>query len=283
MVSQNMAAFFSGTRERDKRDDAALSPAEEAAKVHELATAIGTLSGQLKVFASDECLHRYLRARNWNVRKAEKMLRETLKWRREFRPEAITWADVASEAATGKVYRTNFLDKKGRSVLVMCPGKQNTSDHVSQIRHLVYCLENAIISLPPGTEQMVWLIDYRGWTLKNTPPLKTAKEVLSILQNHYPERLGAAILYDPPPIFQAFWKMIKPFIDPKTFNKIMFVYSDKPSTMAALEEAFDLNLLEKSFGGRSSWEYDNSAYGQMMEDDDRKSALFWGLNLQPTH
>ncbi|KAF2306811.1 hypothetical protein GH714_021619 [Hevea brasiliensis] len=47
------------------------------------------------------------------------MLKETLKWRLEFKPEKIRWEDVTHEAQTGKVYKANYSDKKGRTVLVM--------------------------------------------------------------------------------------------------------------------------------------------------------------------
>jgi hypothetical protein len=73
------------------------------------------------------------------------------------------------------------------------------------IKHLVYCLENAILNLPIGQEQMMWLVDFRGWGIKYTIPIKTAREATNILQNHYPERLYVAILFSPPRVFEAFW------------------------------------------------------------------------------
>lgn len=84
---------------------------------------------------------------------------------------------------------------------------QNTSSHDSQLRHLVYLIENAILNLDERQEQMVWLIDFTGWSLSNAVPIRTARESNSILQNHYPERLGTAIMYNPPKIFEAFWKV----------------------------------------------------------------------------
>eukprot|EP00897_Mesotaenium_endlicherianum_P002800 jgi/Mesen1/2548/ME000162S01675 len=273
-------SFFESRAERDLRKEKGFEPAttqEFNAKVAELRAAVQPLQGPLATFCSDACLARFLRARNWNVKKATKMLKDTLAWRAQYKPEEIRWEEVAKEAETGKLYRTNFLDKKGQSVLVMAPGRQNTNTHDTQIRHLVYCLENATICLPPGTERMVWLIDFRGWTLRMSPPLKTSRETLNILQNHYPERLDVALLYNPPAVFEAFWTLIKPFMDPKTFRKVKFLYSSTANTHKLLDEHFDLDTLEQAFGGRSTWQYDHAAYGAMMREDDLKTAQLWKL------
>ncbi|CAI5476606.1 unnamed protein product [Closterium sp. Yama58-4] len=222
------------------------------------------------------------------------MLRDTLKWRDQCRREEIRWADVAEEGATGKVYRTAFQDKHGRPVVVLSAGQQNTNNHAGQVRHLVHCLENAVMNLPATAceqqqpqqqdngrqgeqEQMVWLIDFRGWSMRKAPPLKTSREVLSILQSHYPERLGAAVIYSPPAVFEAFWKVIRPFIDPVTFNKILSVNPSKLDTVKKLEGIFDLDRLEEAFGGRSKWTYDHATYGEMMARDDEKTAEYWGI------
>jgi hypothetical protein len=65
-------------------------------------------------------------------------------------------------------------------------------------------MENAVLNMPPGQEQMVWLIDFKGWTPTKVPT-KTVKETARVLQFHYPERLHVAILYNPPRIFELFY------------------------------------------------------------------------------
>jgi len=55
---------------------------------------IGPQSGKASIFCSDACISRYLRARNWNVKKAAKMLKLTLKWREEYKPEEIRWVSA---------------------------------------------------------------------------------------------------------------------------------------------------------------------------------------------
>jgi len=83
-------------------------------------------------------------------------------------------------------------------------------------------LENAILSLPEGQEKMVWLIDFTGWTMAHATPIKTARESTSILQNYYPERLGIAFLFNPPKVFEAFYKVKAP--NPAPFVNLVSMY-----------------------------------------------------------
>uniref|UniRef100_A0A1D1YHF0 Random slug protein 5 n=1 Tax=Anthurium amnicola TaxID=1678845 RepID=A0A1D1YHF0_9ARAE len=97
---------------------------EQQVKVSEVRRSLGKLPDKLLLYCSEASIARYLVARNWNVKKATKMLKETLKWRLEYKPEEIRWEDVAKEAETGKIYRSNYVDRYGRTILVMRPGCQ---------------------------------------------------------------------------------------------------------------------------------------------------------------
>lgn len=251
-----------------------LRPQEEQNKIDEMRKLIGPLSGKLALYCSDASISRYLVARSWNVKKAAKMLKASLKWRLSYKPEEIRWDDVASEAETGKIYRSNYTDKCGRSVLVMRPRCQNTKSVKGQIKYLVYCMENAVVNLPEDQEQMVWLIDFHGFSLSNISVMVT-KETAHILQDHYPERLGIAILYDAPKIFEPFWKIAKPFLDPKTASKVKFMYSDDPNSKKMMEELFDMSLVESAFGGDDKADFDINKYAERMREDEKKLSSFW--------
>ncbi|KAL7261946.1 hypothetical protein ACSBR1_000357 [Camellia fascicularis] len=247
-------------------------------KVNELKAALGPLSDRDLKYCTDACLKRYLDARNWNVDKSKKMLEETLKWRSTYKPEEIRWHEVAVEGETGKLFRANFHDRHGRTVLLMRPGMQNTTSIDNQMRHLVYLMENAILNLPEGQEQMAWLIDFTGWSLSTSVPIKSARETINILQNHYPERLAVAFLYSPPRIFEAFWKIVKYFLDTKTFEKVKFVYPMNKDSVELMRSYFDVDNLPTEFGGKASLEYDHEEFSKLMTKDDEKTATFWGFS-----
>uniref|UniRef100_A0A2K2AHT4 CRAL-TRIO domain-containing protein n=1 Tax=Populus trichocarpa TaxID=3694 RepID=A0A2K2AHT4_POPTR len=252
-------------------------------------------------------LQGYLRARNWNAKKALKMLKETLKWRAAHKPEEIRWEEVAHEAQTGKIYRSNYFDKHGRTVLAMRPSCQNSKSIKGQIKYLlVYCMENAILNLPPEKEQLVWLVDFNGFNLSHIS-LKETRETAHVLQDHYPECLGLAILYNPPKFFEPFWMLTpylfplfsilhisisqgafqcvlwshspvllvaKAFLEPKTYNKVKFVYAEEINTMKIMEDLFDMDHLEAAFGGKGV-DFDISEYAERMTEDDKRMPSFW--------
>lgn len=250
--------------------DEPTSYADEEAKVNDLRTALGPLSGRALQYVTDDCLRRYLRARSWSVKKAEKMLRESLAWRETYKPEEIRWEDVATETETGKVYRAACIDKQGHSVLVMRPARQNTTSRDGQIKQLVYSMENAILNLPADQEQMVWFIDFKGFSMGKSMPVKTVQEVAYVLQNHYPERLGMAILLNPPHIFETFWLIVKPFLDSKTAKKVKFVYSNDPASMKLVNDLFDQSTLEELLKDDN---FSLEEYSKQMRQDDAKFGL----------
>lgn len=265
-------------RRHSQKDDS-----EQDAKVSELRTALGPLSGRSLKYCSDACLRRYLEARNWNVDKAKKMLEETLKWRSTYKPEEILWQEVAHEGETGKASRASFHDRQGRTVLIMRPGLQNTTSAENNVRHTVYVLENGILNLSEGQEQMSWLIDFTGFSLSTSISMRAARDVTYILQSHYPERLAIAFLYNPPRIFEAFYKAAKYFLDPKTAQKVKFVYPKNKDSVELMKSYFDVENLPSEFGGHATMKYDHEEFSRLMAQDDVKTAKFWGIDEKPYH
>ncbi|QDZ17933.1 CRAL-TRIO domain-containing protein [Chloropicon primus] len=231
----------------------------------------------------DQTYCRFLRARHWDVPKAQTLIQNYLDWRAEMDPPTIKWKDIAEEFETGKVYRLSLSDFKSRQVVILRPGKQNTKNHLQQMKQLVYTMESAIgmkakesrermetaVVTTPPEEQLIVLLDFTGYTLRNAPPFKTSLETLKILQDHYCERLGEALLLNPPGVFRMLWKLIRPFIDKRTLKKINFLPKNFKEC-DLLQERFNLEELDVSLGGTGDLPFDFQKYGELMMSEDEK-------------
>lgn len=113
---------------------------------------------------------------------------------------------LSSLSSSEKNLRSWCISLMVRCTILIVISLQNSKSTRGQIKYLVYCMENAISNLPPGQEQMVWLVDFNGFSMSDIS-VKSTRETANILQEHYPERLSIAILYDPPKIFEPFWKV----------------------------------------------------------------------------
>ncbi|KAG2340748.1 CRAL/TRIO domain-containing protein [Suillus weaverae] len=223
-----------------------------------------------KFWLSYECLLRYLRATKWDANEAIKRLEDTLKWRRDFGIyDAITPQHVEPEATTGKEFLFGY-DTRGRPALYMCPSKQNTEESPRQIHYTVWMLERAIDLMGPGVETLALMIDYAD-KAKN-PSIGTARTVLNILQTHYPERLGLALIAHLPWLLHAFYKLITPFIDPLTRLKMVF---NPVITENGLFRTAPGQLVREGWNGSQPFIYSHAVYWEALVKlcEDRRSRM----------
>lgn len=220
-----------------------------------LKTKLGVVPPQHRAFCDDACLCRYLRARDWDVDKALKMLHHSLKWRDSYRPDQITPDMVEKEFESGKLY-CHGRDKLGRPVMYQRPRLKNTETNPAQVQQVVYTLEREVaqMNLSEGVEQHVIIIDFKDYSLRNSPPMHVTKEVMNILLDQFPERLGNAFCIDAPWLFHTAFKIIKPFIPDATQRKIHFVgrqgTAGRNGKMdPVMAQYFDDDNLEEDYGG----------------------------------
>ncbi|KAL9716620.1 hypothetical protein Ac2012v2_001070 [Leucoagaricus gongylophorus] len=194
---------------------------------------------------------RYMRASKWNFQDAQKRIKATLEWRRDFQPDLIPPDQVKIESETGKIIITGF-DRDGRPIIYMRPGRENTETSPRQLRHLVWCLERAKDLMPPGQESLVIIVDYASTTLRTNPSISIARKVLNILQQHYVETLGRALIVNLPRLLSFFYRGISPFLDPVTRDKMRF----NPNLL----ELIPASQLDADFGGSYHFEFEAESY-----------------------
>lgn len=156
----------------------------------------GPVTEDEQLWLTRECLLRFLRATKWHEKEAAKRLQETLTWRRDYGVESLTADYISPENETGKQIILGF-DKEARVCQYLNPGRQNTEPSPRQVEHLVYMVERVIDLSPPGQETLSLLINFKQGksSRSNTAPgIGQGREVLNILQTHYPERLGRALV-----------------------------------------------------------------------------------------
>ncbi|GAO52040.1 hypothetical protein G7K_6128-t1 [Saitoella complicata NRRL Y-17804] len=209
------------------------------------------LSDEEKCWLSRECMLRYLRATKGDLAEAQKRLEGSIVWRRGWGLGQDMTGHVEPEATTGKQVLLGF-DSSGRPCLYLYPSRQNTKPSQRQIEYLVWGLERAIDMMPRGVENLALLINFKGSGSSTTPSLSQGKQVMSILQTHYPERLGRALIINVPFFVNGFFKLITPFIDPNTREKMVF--------NADLRNHVPPSQLDRNFGGDCEFEYVHGDY-----------------------
>ena len=207
---------------------------------------------------------RYLRARKFNLKKATAMLTRSVKWRLDNQIHAISCEDVERFSTEGKMWVANKTDKKGRNVLVMDNDKEvpNSTSRKDQMRFLAWNLERSIRRNRLGrqigvasfgkyatplkskqnvdndddndeagmVEKHVVFIKLDEFKLSTSPSIGSTLDTIDVVCNHYPERLGLAILYRPPKAFNALWSVAKRALDPTTQQKLLVVSDASPGS-----------------------------------------------------
>ena len=72
-------------------------------------------------------------------------------------------------------------------------------------------------------ESWVWIMDMRGYSRANSPPINVSLATLRILADSYPERLHKVLIIDAPSIFSILWSAITLVLDPVTTKKVVFM------------------------------------------------------------
>ncbi|XP_039048977.1 phosphatidylinositol transfer protein 3-like isoform X2 [Hibiscus syriacus] len=195
----------------------------------------------------DSTLRRFLRARDLDVEKASNMFLKYLNWKRNFVPNgSFSATEIRHELEQNKMFLQGS-DNKGRPIAVVLASRhfQHEGGVEEFKRFLVYLFHKIFTRMPPGQEKFIVIGDLKGWGYANSD-IRGYLAALSL--DYYPERLEKLFIVHAPYIFMTAWKIVYPFIEQKTRNKIMFV--DNKSLKSTLLEEIDESQLPESLGGK---------------------------------
>ena len=170
-----------------------------------------------------ENVRRFLRADRGNLKKATIRLTDTLKWRREVRPETKMCG-----ACLNKDLRAHYMqhcgwDRRGRALVFSDIGLARDKNPSTNAEHCMQVLELLEPSLAPfPDDQYIWVVDFHKFSVSDMNPA-VAGACLKLFGRSYPERLGGMIMVGAPPLFNGLWRVVSGFADPVTVKKVRFV------------------------------------------------------------
>ncbi|EXB62501.1 hypothetical protein L484_008304 [Morus notabilis] len=189
---------------------------------------------------SDVILLKFLRARDYKVKDAFTMIKNTVRWRKDFGIDTLIEEDLGSD--WDKVVFTHGVDKEGHSVCYNVFGEfqskelyQNTFGDEEKrskfIKWRIQFLEKSIRKFdfdPKGISTIVQVND-----LRNSPGLfkrehnQVTNQALQLLQDNYPEFVAKQVFINVPWWYLAFNRMISPFLTQRTKSKFVFAGPSK--------------------------------------------------------
>ncbi|KAL4326274.1 hypothetical protein GQ457_11G011320 [Hibiscus cannabinus] len=189
----------------------------------------------LKDDRTDVILLKFLRARDFKVKDSFAMLRNTIKWRKEFGIDELLDEDLGDDME--KVVFMHGQDRESHPVCYNVYGEFQNKDLYQKafsdeekrtkfLRWRIQFLEKSIRKLDfrPGGVSTVFQVS----DLRNSPgPGKrehrlATKQALELLQDNYPEFVAKQVFINVPWWYLAFYTMISPFMTQRTKSKFVF-------------------------------------------------------------
>jgi len=200
---------------------------------------------------------------NGDMREARKKWRASQRWRAHYGTDKILEEPHPKFKAIKKAYphfwighgrdgQLVYLERIGHVDMNML-ARENVSLQ-DMVRHYVAVHEFTWAYLAPERDgprsyQCV-LFDVDGLQLAQCRGVRYqfVKACAKIAREHYPERVSRVVICNAPQWFQVVWKVVKPWVDPKTVAKVSIVRAGV-ETLSALREICDDSQIPESFGG----------------------------------
>ncbi|RZC38237.1 SEC14-like protein 3, partial [Asbolus verrucosus] len=219
-----------------------------------------TVSDIIQPHHDDIFLLRWLRARSWDAEAAEKMLRQSMKWRQQWEVDGALKSWQPPEVID--LYYpsgTTGRDQEGLPVIVVpfagfdVVGFLHSVSKQDIIKTTIQILEkNMGMAAEKDLHQVVVVMDMDGFNIKQYAWRPATELVISLIQMYeanYPEILKACYIINAPRVFAIAFNVIKKFMNEYTIGKIQIFKNDPKKWKKVLLDNIGPDSLPQYFGG----------------------------------
>ncbi|XP_077215037.1 phosphatidylinositol/phosphatidylcholine transfer protein SFH1-like [Tasmannia lanceolata] len=183
----------------------------------------------------NETLVRFLKARDWNVAKAHKMLVDCLNWRLQneidnILTKAIVPTDLYTAIRDSQLIGLSGYSKEGLPVFAVGVGRSTfdkASVHYYVQSHIQINEYRDRVVLPSATRKherhidtCLKVLDMTGLKLSALSQIKLLTIISTIDDLNYPEKTDTYYIVNAPYIFSACWKVVKPLLQERTRRRV---------------------------------------------------------------
>lgn len=130
----------------------------------------------------------------------------------------------------------------------VCLSNQTLSIVINKKNYLSHLISSHHKTDEPQAQKMTLVADLKTFPDTVEPALPLQIQCLTLVQAHYPERMGRAVVGHAPAMFWLMWKAVTPFIDPVTKAKVAFCTTDA-GVRAETAAHIGMDQLYETLGG----------------------------------
>ncbi|XP_050304373.1 SEC14-like protein 2 [Anthonomus grandis grandis] len=240
---------------------------------------------------TDQFLIRWLKARSWNAEAAEKMLRQSIKWRIQWEVDGALKEWTPPEAI--RLYYPSGVcgfDKGGSPIIVVpfagldIVGLLHSVTRQDLIRTTIKIIENNLEMAAETRANSVFVIfDMEGFSLRQYAWRPAAEFIIALIQMYeanYPEILKACFIINAPRVFAIAFNIVKKFLNECTLAKIEIYKKEPKKWKGKLLEHISPDQLPKHFGGDLEDPDGDPRYITKINQGGKVPKSFYTKNLQ---
>ena len=153
----------------------------------------------------------------------------------------------------------------GHSLVWIRPALRIHVDDESTVRAAINILDRAVAASLQRSGGRVGkfnvVFDMKGLSWKSTPSMTCIKSALTILNNHYVDRLGIVLLVNMSHVSEVLLNLVRPLLSPEVRNKIVIVPSrDKKHREEVLSSVLGSHNIPTWLGGFDTYEFNLMNY-----------------------